>query len=101
MAGRRTSRRWETSPPRAPLAPTARLTTLTTPVACRASFTDQGYLVGAQGRQQDALAEPPGKRAPCAYVRTKPSSSLWAKSMASSIDLPCCVHWATILQIVP
>jgi hypothetical protein len=25
----------------------------------------------------------------------------WANSIAWSIDLPCCVHWATILQMVP
>ena len=36
-----------------------------------------------------------------AQLRLKPSSSDWAKAMASSIDLPCCVQTATILQIVP
>ena len=42
--------------------------------------------------------------APCGragQLRRKPSSSDWAKSIASAIDLPCCVHLATILQIVP
>src|SRR6266566_4874733 len=33
-------------------------------------------------------------------VRKKPSNSVWTKSIAASTDLPCCVHWATILQIV-
>lgn len=40
-------------------------------------------------------------RASCTQVRMKPSSSVRAKSIAWSIDLPCCVHWATILQMVP
>jgi hypothetical protein len=35
------------------------------------------------------------------HVRIKPSSSVRAKSIAWSIDLPCCVHWATSLQMVP
>jgi len=35
------------------------------------------------------------------HVRINPSSSDRAKSMAWSIDLLCCVHWATILQMVP
>jgi hypothetical protein len=33
-----------------------------------------------------------------AQPRRKPSSSDWAYSTASSIDLPCCVQTATILQ---
>ena len=40
-------------------------------------------------------------RASGTQVRIKPSSSVRAQSIAWSIDLPCCVHWATILQMVP
>jgi uncharacterized protein len=45
VPGPRGSQPWETSQLRAHLAPTAQLTTLTTPVACPASFTDGGCVI--------------------------------------------------------
>jgi uncharacterized protein len=49
------SRRWETSPPRARLAPTAPPSTPTTPVACRANFTDSGSVIGTRLERRRGL----------------------------------------------
>ena len=50
--GPRASRRWETSPLRARPAPTAPPMTPITPVACRASFTDGGSVIGTRRKQR-------------------------------------------------
>ena len=56
---------------------------------------------GSRLDQDGAVVFSEISRGPLDHVRKNPSSSHWANAIASSIDLFCWVHWATILQIVP